>query len=57
MKKMLKTEEVAKRLRHTPDTVRAMVKRGQIPAVRLGRKLLFSPDVIDAIVRGQPLPG
>lgn len=39
---------LAERLAVTPLTIRRMVARGQLPAVRVGRSIRFSPEAIDA---------
>ena len=38
---LLKVEEVAQILRLKPETIRAMARRGDIPAIKLGRVWRF----------------
>ncbi len=45
--------DVAKFLRMTEGAVYAAVERGQIPCLRLGRRLRFRPDAIQAWVDGK----
>jgi excisionase family DNA binding protein len=47
------TAEVAEKLRITPDGVAKRIKRGQLPAVRVGRRWLIPRKALDAML--QPL--
>jgi excisionase family DNA binding protein len=49
------TAEVAEKLRITPDGVAKRIKRGQIPAVRVGRRWLIPKEPLDAML--QPSTG
>ena len=44
--RLLTLAEVADLLRVSPHTVRAWVRKGRLPPVRICRRLLFSPDVV-----------
>ncbi len=49
-------DEAATRLRLSEHTVRAAIRRGAIPAVRLGRCVRIAVEVLDALERvGHPL--
>lgn len=49
-------EEVAERLRLAGPTVRLAIRRGAIPAVRLGRRVRVASETLDALERvGHPL--
>ena len=51
---LLTVEDLARKLKMAPYTIRKWVKLGQIPAVKLGeRQLRFLPDVIDRWVKEQ----
>lgn len=43
---LLTLQEVARKLRVSPHTVRAWIRRGKLQPVRLCRRLLFSPTEI-----------
>lgn len=47
---LLTVEQLAKRLSVNPMTVRRMIRRGQIAAVRIGRAIRFRPEDIDAFL-------
>lgn len=48
-------EEAAQRLRLAPETLRVAIRRGTIPAVKLGRRVRISHEVLDALERlGHP---
>jgi len=51
---VLKTPIVAELLESSTDTVYAMVARGELPALRLGRSLRFSKAAILAWIDGTP---
>jgi len=50
VKKLLTVNELADMLSVNPMTVRRMVKRGQLSAVRIGRAIRFEPTAIDAFL-------
>jgi len=50
MKKLLTVAELADILSINQLTVRRMVTRGQLTAVRLGRAVRFDPDDVDAFL-------
>jgi excisionase family DNA binding protein len=39
-------KDVARYLRLKPDTVRAMARRGDLPAIKVGNSWRFRPDLI-----------
>ena len=45
------TAEVAEKLRITPDGVTKRIKRGQLPAVRVGRRWLIPRKALDAMLQ------
>lgn len=47
MKILLTVEELAKYLKIKPDTIYKKVKRGEIPAIKLGKIVRFSKEKID----------
>ena len=47
---LLKVEEVAQILRLKPETVRAMARRGDIPAIKLGRVWRFRKSSISELL-------
>jgi excisionase family DNA binding protein len=49
---VLTLEQVAKLLRLHRSTVYRMVKRGEIPALKVGRVWRFSKEALDAWLRG-----
>ncbi len=55
---LLTARELAKRLRVSPETVRAWARRGSIPAVRLSRKVIrFDADAVIAALSATPVEG
>ena len=50
---LLKVEEVAQILRLKPETVRAMARRGYIPAIKLGRVWRFRKSSISELLEEQ----
>ena len=50
---IMTTGEAAKYLRCTPDTIRRMVRRGELPAARLGLQLRIARAAIEAWVARQ----
>jgi len=47
---LLKVEEVAQILRLKPETIRAMARRGDIPAIKLGRVWRFRKSSISELL-------
>ncbi|UCE01049.1 MAG: helix-turn-helix domain-containing protein [Chloroflexota bacterium] len=47
---LLKVEEVARILRLKPETVRAMARRGDLPAIKLGRVWRFRRSSISELL-------
>jgi excisionase family DNA binding protein len=45
------TAEVATKLRITPSGVARRIQRGQLPAVRVGRRWLIRKDTLDAMLQ------
>ncbi len=43
--------EVAEKLRITPDGVAKRIKRGQLPAVRVGRRWLIPRETLDQMLQ------
>ncbi|MBI4376729.1 MAG: helix-turn-helix domain-containing protein [Elusimicrobia bacterium] len=51
---LLTVEDVARRLRLAPYTIRKWVRLGRLPAVRLGdRRIRFMSEAVDRWVREQ----
>ena len=48
---LLTVQEVALYLRLRPETVRAMVRRGELPGIKIGRVWRFQRDTIEDWVR------
>jgi excisionase family DNA binding protein len=51
------TAEVAAKLRITPDGVAKRIKRGELPAVRVGRRWLIPRKTFDAMLQLQAPQG
>jgi excisionase family DNA binding protein len=49
---LLTVEEVARYLRLEPETVRAMARRGELPALKVGRVWRFSKSSLKETVEG-----
>jgi excisionase family DNA binding protein len=45
------TAEVAEKLRITPSGVAKRIQRGELPAVRVGRRWLIRKDTLDALLQ------
>jgi excisionase family DNA binding protein len=45
------TTEVAAKLRMTPDGVLKRIKRGELPAVHVGRRWLIRKETVDAMLQ------
>ncbi len=52
-REVLTPEETAKRLRLGRNAVYAALAKGEIPSIRIGRKILVSRAVIDRMVAGE----
>lgn len=50
---LLKVEEVAEILRLKPETIRAMARRGDLPAIKLGRVWRFRKSSISELLEDQ----
>lgn len=44
------TDEVATLLRIKPESVSKRIKRGQLPAIKAGKRWLIRKDVVDAML-------
>lgn len=53
MKILLTVEELAKYLRVKPDTIYKKVKKGELPAIKLGKLLRFPKELIDEWIMDQ----
>jgi excisionase family DNA binding protein len=49
-RKLLTVDQLAERLSVKPLTIRRMVNRGQLVAVRIGRAVRFEPAAVDAFL-------
>jgi excisionase family DNA binding protein len=49
---ILRVSEVAEVLRVDPDTVYSMIRRGELPVIRVGRAFRFSRDQLMRFVEG-----
>lgn len=56
MKRLLKPEEVAERLAVSPKMVRAWLRDGKLPGVRLGRLWRVDPDALERFIQGDRTP-
>jgi excisionase family DNA binding protein len=54
---MYTTAEAAERLRMTPTGVARKIKRGQLPAVKVGKQWLIRKDALDAMLQPQAPQG
>jgi len=50
---LLTVEDVARYLQFTPETVRAMVRRGELPAIKVSRQWRFQQEKIEAWIQTQ----
>jgi len=55
METLMTAEEVAERLRQNPSTIRRWSKVGILPALKVGRRVLFSPEEIQSWVEDKKL--
>ena len=49
--RLLTVEDVAHYLQFTPETVRSMVRRGELPAIKVGRRWRFRKEKIEAWIQ------
>jgi len=54
MKAYLTTDDVADLLGRTPKAIRRMVERGQLPYRKLGRRVLFLREELEAFIEALP---
>ncbi|WP_457600532.1 helix-turn-helix domain-containing protein [Hydrogenivirga sp.] len=54
LKPIMKTEELAELLGESPASVRMKVYRGQLPARRLGRRLIFLREELEDYLKKLP---
>lgn len=47
---LLTRREVCERLRLSPRTVATLIQRGELPVVRIGRAVRFTPPDLEALV-------
>jgi len=48
--RLLTLLEVAERLRLSPHTIRAMVRKDRLRPVRIARRLLFAPEEVSRLI-------
>jgi excisionase family DNA binding protein len=48
---LLTTDDVSQWLRVRPSTVRRWTAAGKLPALRVGRQLLYRPDAVEAVLK------
>lgn len=53
MTRLLKPEEVADRLAISPKMVRAWLREGKLPGIRLGRLWRVDPEALERFLRGE----
>ncbi len=53
----LKVDEVAKRLHVSPQTIRVMIERGELRAVRVGRVIRIPVEALEGFLRGEQARG
>jgi excisionase family DNA binding protein len=53
MEALLKVSEVAARLRVSVATIRRMVQRGQLPAIKIGKQLRYRESDVAALIASQ----
>ena len=54
MKKYLTKDEVARLLGRSPKAIEHMVERGQLPYRKLGRRVLFLREELEAFIEALP---
>ncbi len=57
MPEVLKTNEAAKLLRVTPNTLKTLASKGKVPACKIGNHWRFQRDSLLAFVAGRPAAG
>lgn len=55
MKNLLKTEELARELQITPDTVRKYAKTGRLPSYKIGKSYRFDLEEIQTMTKQEIL--
>ncbi len=55
--KAFSVDEVAERLGVNPQTVRSMIERGDLRAIRVGRLLRIPAEVLEGFLRGERAQG
>jgi len=50
---VLNVKETAELLKLCPNSVRAAIKAGEIPSVRIGRRILISRQRVESILAGK----
>lgn len=53
---ILTVAEAARLLRICPNSVRAAIQRGEIPCLRIGRRILIPRAALDALLAGRLSP-
>jgi excisionase family DNA binding protein len=56
MQKLLTTKEICGLLRCSLPTVKRLLKRGELPIVRVGRRVLVRQEAIDAWILAREIP-
>lgn len=56
MRNLLKTEELARELQITPETVRKLAKAGKLPSYRIGSAYRFDLQEIQMTTKQEILP-
>ena len=46
-------EQLARILHRSPETIRRLIKDGDIPAVKVGGRFLVTKETLDKILRGE----
>jgi excisionase family DNA binding protein len=56
MTTLLTTKEIGARLRCSVPTVKRLLKRGELPIVRVGRRVLVRQEAVDAWIAAHETP-
>lgn len=51
---MLTVKDGARRLQCAPRRLREAIEAGEVPAVRLGKRYVIAPAVIERMLQGEP---
>jgi excisionase family DNA binding protein len=54
---MMTLQQAAEFLQTDPDTLRALARRGRVPAMKVGRQWRFDPALLREWIREQSLQG